>query len=167
MSLSYVTLCVWFEVRSRAHLRSVSPYLSTTEVRCLAADGFTIGAHGEDHIPLTALTETGFVQDVVRSCARIQEIVESGPVPYAFPFNGRQVSRAALRVIAESHDHVGLFFDTGGMAPDVREVVNRTVVDARRPLFRPAVSARTALKMAYVAEIVRCLRRRRRQTCQG
>jgi peptidoglycan/xylan/chitin deacetylase (PgdA/CDA1 family) len=146
-------ICARFGIDPDSFLRAARPYLSTAQIQRLGADGFTIGAHGRSHRPLASMTPAEVEIDVVESCGRIGRLAGGRSVPYAFPFNGRGVSRSLLRRIRESHPGVGLFFDTRGIAPDSADVINRVGLEGPRR-GRP-VSASLSLRRAYAAELKR------------
>jgi len=146
-------ICARLGVDPVAFLRAATPYLSSAEVLSLAADGFTIGAHGRSHVSLAAMAPADAETDIVDSCARIGRLVGSASVPYAFPFNGRGVSTALLSRVRKKHPHVGLFFDTQGMGADNADVINRIGLEG--PRLRRVISMPTAVRRAYVSEVKR------------
>ena len=152
-------ICARLGVDSNAFLRAASPYLSSAEVLSLAADGFTIGAHGRSHVPLASMTPAEVETDIAESCALIGSLVGSASVPYAFPFNGRGISPALLGRIRERHSHVGLFFDTQGMGTDSADVINRIGLEG--PRLRRVIAMPTAIRRAYLSELKRVVVRGR------
>jgi peptidoglycan/xylan/chitin deacetylase (PgdA/CDA1 family) len=159
-------ICARLGVDPDAFLRAAMPYLSTAEVLSLAGDGFTIGAHSRSHVLLASMTAPEAEADIVESCGRIGRLVGSASVPYAFPFNGRGVSRALLKRIREKHHHVGLFFDTQGMAADSADVINRIGLEG--PRSHRVVNLPTAIRRAYATELKRVvLGHRTRETRRG
>jgi peptidoglycan/xylan/chitin deacetylase (PgdA/CDA1 family) len=151
-------ICASLGVDAEAYLPGATPYLSTAEVRSLAADGFTIGAHGRSHLPLASMSPSDAEADIVESCAQVAALVRQPSVPYAFPFNGRGVSRALLRHVRGGHPQLGPFFDTQGIAEDSPDVINRIVVD-HWSRSDSATALPTAIRLAYARELVRPLRR--------
>ena len=157
-------VCARLGVDADAFLRAAMPYLSSEETLSLAADGFTIGAHSCSHVLLASMTPSDAEADIVESCALICKLVEREAVPYAFPFHGRGVSRALLRRIREAHQHVGLFFDTQGMAPDSMDVVRRIGLEG--PPSHSPMSVPMATRGAYAGELKRVvLGLAKRQRC--
>jgi peptidoglycan/xylan/chitin deacetylase (PgdA/CDA1 family) len=152
-------VCTSLGVDADAYLRDVRPYLSSTEVRSLAADGFTIGAHGRSHLLLASIAPSNAEADIVESCAQVADLVGQASVPYAFPFNGRGVSRALLRRIRDGHPQLGPFFDTQGLAEDSADVINRIVVDGWSR-SRVVTALPIAIRLAYARELARSHRRR-------
>jgi peptidoglycan/xylan/chitin deacetylase (PgdA/CDA1 family) len=159
------TFCAHLGIDPDAFLRTARPYLSSAEVLSLVADGFTIGAHSRSHVLLASMTPSEAEADIVESCAWIAKLVGSASVPYAFPFSGRGMSRALLRYIREHHHHVGLFFDTQGIAKDSSDVINRISVD--EPRSNRVVDLSLAVRRAYATEMKRVLVGPRTQETRG
>jgi peptidoglycan/xylan/chitin deacetylase (PgdA/CDA1 family) len=158
-------ICSRFGVDPDAFLSAVMPYLSSAEVVALAADGFTIGAHSRSHASLASLTQAEAEDDIVKSCASICGLVSSTSAPYAFPFNGRGVSRPFLKRIRANHAHVGHFFDTQGMGSDSADVINRIGLEG--PRLHRAIGMSTAIRRAYVGEMKRVVLGTRRRAVPG
>jgi len=138
-------------------LRTTRPYMTRAQVRSLAADGFTIGAHGTAHRLMGTMSDAEVLAEVLASTAAVSELVPARAVPFAFPFNGRGVSRDVLAVLRESSPQLGLFFDSTELARDADFVVNRLVVDdpAGAPARGSNLPAR--IRRAYARELVRPL----------
>ena len=107
-------------------LRTVRPYLTVSQLRALAADGFTIGAHGTSHQQLGLMTDAEARAEIIAACSAVAELVPAASVPFAFPFNGHGVSREMLQSLRRERPQIGLFFDSRQLAPDRDFVVNRT-----------------------------------------
>jgi peptidoglycan/xylan/chitin deacetylase (PgdA/CDA1 family) len=123
-------LCDLAQVDVAAYLVERRPYLTTDQVRQLAADGHKIGAHGASHIRLQSLKDPVKIErEIVSSCRRIQDIVGDDHVPFAFPYGGDGIDRALLADIRRRHDVVDLFCDTYELCRDHAFVVNRICGD--------------------------------------
>ncbi len=142
-------------------LRTVRPYLTSAQVRALAAAGFTIGAHGTSHRLLGTMSEAEAADEILTACGTVSALVTSPVVPFAFPFNGHDVNRDMLRSLRESNPQVGLFFDSRQLAPDREFVVNRLVVDDPKGATTNGSNLPARLRRAYGRELVRPLVRRR------
>jgi len=105
-------LCQILGVDTDLYLTRKRPYLTSGEIRDLAKDGFTIGAHGKTHRRLSLLPPEEREEEVVGSCRRIREITEQEFVPFAFPFDGRGLEPSWLRDILSRHRFVRGFFDS-------------------------------------------------------
>lgn len=158
-------ICSRLGVDPNAFLSTVRPYLSSTQVVALAADGFTIGAHSRSHAPLASLTQTEAEDDIVESCALVCGLVRSASAPYAFPFNGHGVSNALLKRVRANHSHVGRFFDTRGIGSDSADVINRIGLEG--PRLHRVLDMPTALRRAYVSELKRLVLGNHRRASSG
>ena len=144
-------------VDADAYLRTNAPYLTTAQVRGLARDGFTIGAHGLAHLRLYSMTPAEAEADIVSSCETVARMVDRPTVPYAFPFDGRGVSREMLRAVRSQHSHVGLFFDSRGLARDRDFVINRIVVDSPTRATHQVTNLPAYVRNAYAVELARAV----------
>src|SRR5438093_6572380 len=86
-----------------AYLRNRQPYLSTDQIRRLAAEGFTIGAPRRRHVPLGILSDSAARDEIVGSCRTIQGLTGRDRVPFAFPHSADGVSRLFLRSLVGAH----------------------------------------------------------------
>jgi peptidoglycan/xylan/chitin deacetylase (PgdA/CDA1 family) len=147
--------CALLGIDIEAFLRDIRPYMSRAQVRSLAADGFTIGAHGTAHHLMGAMTASEARAEILAACAATAAIVPAPVVPFAFPFNGRGVDRGMLQALRQSDPHIGVFFDSRNLAPDRDFVINRLVVDDPKGSTASASNLSGSLRRAYVNEIVR------------
>lgn len=147
--------CALLGVDIEAFLRNTRPYMSRAQVRALAADGFTIGAHGTAHHLMGAMTQGEARAEILAAAAATAEIVPAPVVPFAFPFNGRGVDRGMLQALRQSEPHIGVFFDSRNLAPDRDFVINRLVVDDPNGSTASTSNLSASLRRAYVNEIVR------------
>ena len=153
--------CDRLGVDTSRFLRTARPYLTYAQVRALATDGFTVGAHGTSHQMLGTMSEPGIEAEIVESCNTVSQLVSASVVPFAFPFGGHKVNRDMLRSLRESHPRVGLFFDSRQLAPDRDFIVNRLVVDDPRGAITNGSNLPARLRRAYGREMVRPLLRAR------
>jgi peptidoglycan/xylan/chitin deacetylase (PgdA/CDA1 family) len=112
-------------VDPQAYLAKVQPYQTAAQIRQLRADGFTIGAHSCSHRWLQDLSPDEARHEIVESCRIVRDITGQSTVPFAFPYFGGGLARTWLADIRNTHDFVGLFFDTDGLREDVPFVVQR------------------------------------------
>ena len=149
--------CSRLGIDTDEYLRTVRPYLTRAQVQALAADGFTIGAHGTSHQKLGTMTEPGARAEIIAACDAVSGLAPAPTIPFAFPFNGRGVSREMMRMLRESHPQVGLFFDSTELAAEPAFVVNRLVVDDPTGAGESGSNLPARIRRAYAREIVRPL----------
>jgi peptidoglycan/xylan/chitin deacetylase (PgdA/CDA1 family) len=151
-------VCTSLGVDTGRYLEERTPYLTTADIRDLAVAGFTIGAHGRQHVPLGALAEGAARDEILESCAAVRAMTGAEKVPFAFPHSGDGVDRDFLARLRAGHPHIGLLFDTRRLRSDVPFIVNRVTVDTPP---RPPGTSRIAreIKDAYVEALIGRLRR--------
>jgi peptidoglycan/xylan/chitin deacetylase (PgdA/CDA1 family) len=149
--------CVRLGVDTDEFLRIVRPYLTVTQLQALAADGFTIGAHGTSHQQLGLMTDAEARAEIIAACSAVAKLVPAASVPFAFPFNGHGVSRTMLQSLRSEHPEIGLFFDSRQLAADRDFVVNRLVVDDPHGSTPTASNLTARVRRAYARELVRPL----------
>ena len=124
------------------YLKCVQPYMSSSQIRGLAADGFLIGAHSVDHPLFSSISpEEQLLQvrdsvDYVRNKCGVED-------PYfAFPFNAGGVSEAVWEM---ARGQGPVLFGTGGCGHDLgRRLVERVTME--RPATARALANRALLK---------------------
>jgi peptidoglycan/xylan/chitin deacetylase (PgdA/CDA1 family) len=147
--------CELLGVDVEGFLRSKKPYMTRSQVQTLATDGFTIGAHGIAHHLIGAMTDSEARAEIVEASSAVMEVVGLPTVPFAFPFNGRNVSRDMLRTLRETSPRLGLFFDSMELARDQDFVVNRLVVDDPAGALQGRSNLPARIRRAYAREMVR------------
>jgi peptidoglycan/xylan/chitin deacetylase (PgdA/CDA1 family) len=151
-------VCAALGVDVRRHLEENTPYLTTGDIRDLAAAGFTIGAHGRRHLSIGSLDEAAARAEILESCAAVGSMTGADRVPFAFPHSADGVDRGFLARLRAGSPRVGLLFDTRQLRQDAPFIVNRLTVDA--PPERPGTSnLGRGIRDAYVAELIARLRR--------
>jgi peptidoglycan/xylan/chitin deacetylase (PgdA/CDA1 family) len=146
--------CRTLGVKVHTYLASASPYLTGGELKALANDGFTIGAHGTRHTHLGSLSESELRQEIITSCTAIANMVGSSEVPFAFPFNGNGVRRETLRSLRVANPYIGLFFDSRMLARDVDFILNRIVVDEPPRFGATRTNLPAFLRIAHIKELL-------------
>lgn len=122
--------CDLLGVDQLAYSRRRPIFMSSTQVQQLAADGFTVGAHGLNHRRLEGRPADEIERQIVASCTRIRELTGQSHVPFAFPYSGRRVDRKLLADIVSRHsDLIDLIFDSGSLRRDDGFIVNRVFAD--------------------------------------
>ena len=122
-------ICTLLEVDVAGYLQSQRPYLTSDEVRTLAAAGHTIGAHGRRHPKLNILPQAAQTEEIVESCRAVQALTGQDQVPFAFPFSGYGINRRYLAALQAKYPLVGTFFDSKGVRLDKAFVLNRIWAD--------------------------------------
>lgn len=124
------TACDLLDVDEQQYLADYRPYLTTTQIKQLADEGFTIGAHSLKHHIIGELeSEDQMRREVVESCRIIRDLTGAERVPFAFPFYGDGVDRGMLARLRREHDFIGLIFDTHKFRRDIPDVVHRVPAD--------------------------------------
>jgi len=122
-------LCDVLEIDIAKYLRIQKPFMTKKEIRTLASDGFTIGAHSKSHSLFYKLSEKDIEMEIVESCRIIHGITHEECVPFAFPFSGNGVNRKILNDIRSRNRYVGFYFDTNGIRQHKGEVLDRIWAD--------------------------------------
>jgi putative peptidoglycan lipid II flippase len=137
--------CELFGVDFAAYRANRQLFLSSSQVKQMVAEGFTIGAHGTNHRSLVGTPPQSIDREIVRSAQAIRDLTGQAHVPFAFPYEGRAIDRRILASIRARHPFIQLFFDSGGLHRDAPFLVNRIFADA------PSNSSRSNLAEAVKA----------------
>jgi peptidoglycan/xylan/chitin deacetylase (PgdA/CDA1 family) len=122
-------LCGRLGIDPENYVRGRRVYMSSEQVRALAADGFTIGGHGVRHQLMESLTREQMIHEIVASCSTIRDITGQEQVPFAFPYNGLNIDRGFLASVKREYPFIDLFFDSGMLRSEPSFVVNRVFAD--------------------------------------
>lgn len=123
-------ICLQLGVDPIGYARANPIFMTSDQVRQLALDGFTIGAHGLDHHLLEHLSIEEIEQEMVSSCLAVSEITKQKRVPFAFPYSGLAIDRDTIAGILRRNSIIELVFDSGCLRRDPRFIVNRVFNDA-------------------------------------
>jgi peptidoglycan/xylan/chitin deacetylase (PgdA/CDA1 family) len=99
------------------YLSASEPYLTTSQIRKLIHNGFTIGAHSVDHPLYSALSLEDQIKQTIDSVRFVRERYHLRYGLFAFPHSDHNVSRDYFCRIAES-GLVDLSFGTAGLIDD-------------------------------------------------
>jgi peptidoglycan/xylan/chitin deacetylase (PgdA/CDA1 family) len=122
--------CALLGIDPRAYSSRRPIFMTSGQVRQLAADGFTIGAHGLTHRCLEGRSPAEIEREIVASCTRIRELTGQRRVPFAFPYSGLGIDRGILGdILSRNGDLVDLLFDIGWLRRDAGFIVNRVFAD--------------------------------------
>lgn len=124
------TACSLLEVDAAAYSERRPIFMSTAQIRQLAADGFTVGAHGLNHRLLENCEPEAIEREIVASCSIVRDLTGQERVPFAFPHSGLAVGRKVISEILQRNPMVDLVFDSGCLRRDPRFIVNRVFTDS-------------------------------------
>jgi peptidoglycan/xylan/chitin deacetylase (PgdA/CDA1 family) len=148
-------LCARLEVDVEGFLATERPYLTTEQVRQMAAEGFTIGGHTRLHWHMGSTRgEDRIESEIVESCRVVAEITGAERVPFAFPYDAVGVDRAFLAGVLERNPFLGRLFGTGALSIDAPFMVNRMLADSPPAVGRGRSNLRGILSGAYLDELV-------------
>ncbi len=108
-----------------AFLAERQPYLTSSQIRQMQVEGFTIGAHTVTHRKLIDLSPDEIENEMAASCRAVQVIAGQAAVPFSFPHSAFGLDRRLLNAIRARHPEIGLLFDTKGLRNDVTFIHNR------------------------------------------
>ncbi len=122
--------CDVLAVTPSRYLDEHSPYLTRSQIRQIAAQGFTIGAHSTKHQNYERMSPAEVEEDVLSSCDVVCQLTGESSVPFAFPYGGLKLARPWLAELVRRHPRIEIFFDTGGLWQEVAFVVHRLGADS-------------------------------------
>lgn len=143
-------------------LEEQKPYMSLEQVKQLAKEGHTIGAHGSNHHEFQALEPEEVERQIVQSCEIIHGITGRSPVPFAAPFTLEGLDRDLLARIARKNPMVGVIYGTSGVKREPRGFLNRVVADNPAGPLHGATNLPHLLRRAYLAGLSDSLTTRKR-----
>lgn len=153
-------VCDMLPIDVAGYLRRCAPYLTTDQIRQLARDGFTIGAHSLTHPRLQDLPAHAEIErEIVTSCQIVRDMTGAEQVPFAFPHNGSGIDRAFLAEIRRRNSVVGLYFDSKQLQEDQPFVVQRIIGDAPRGARSRMSNLPYILRRLYIEQVRRATRR--------
>ncbi|TAE87943.1 MAG: polysaccharide deacetylase family protein [Bacteroidetes bacterium] len=91
------------EVDFNAYLKQHKPYLNTSQIQKLLADGFNIGAHSIDHPPFFELQEVDQIYQIETSMNWLTERFNLSYKYFSFPFTDWGLSARLFHYIYEKH----------------------------------------------------------------
>jgi peptidoglycan/xylan/chitin deacetylase (PgdA/CDA1 family) len=174
-------VCELLNIDCQRYLAERQPYLTCDEIKALAVDGFTIGAHSKSHTRLGQGKGSGpfcrngldqpqrslpgashksvlppfsdLASELVDSCRIIAELTGAERVPFAFPFSGDSVDRAQLAEIRQQNPVVDLMFDRRGFRPDADFIVHRIICDRPERTIPARSNVKQLFRRAYCNEL--------------
>ena len=122
--------CEHLGINQAEYLGQNPVYLTSEQIRQLAAEGFTVGAHGVSHIKLRLLSSQQQIEsEIVTSCDSIRQVTGQKKVPFAFPYTGNGLEVTFLADLVRRYEFIELFFDLRGLHRSPPLIVNRLWVD--------------------------------------
>jgi peptidoglycan/xylan/chitin deacetylase (PgdA/CDA1 family) len=142
-------LCEVFGIDVASYLERQKPYLSREQIRRLAEEGHSFGAHSLDHMRLQQLSESEQEREIGESCELVAQIIGKRPVHFAAPYTLEGLDRTRLLRLQSGLEGIGMIFGTGGFSPEPSGFFNRVVADDPRGA-RGASNLPILLRRAHV-----------------
>jgi peptidoglycan/xylan/chitin deacetylase (PgdA/CDA1 family) len=99
------------------YLKKQQPYLTSGQLKNLADNGFTIGAHSHNHPEFWTISEEQQMQEVKESMAVLQKIITQPLKTFAFPYADWGVTGNVLKALHEKNI-CDITFGTAGIKND-------------------------------------------------
>jgi peptidoglycan/xylan/chitin deacetylase (PgdA/CDA1 family) len=94
------------------------PYLTSEQIKSLADDGFTIGAHSHSHPEFWKISEKKQIDEIKKSMNLLEQWVNPSIKVFSFPFTDDGVPASVLRTIKKEHI-CDITFGTAGVKQDM------------------------------------------------
>ena len=148
-------LCALTAVDTAAFLRHQRPYMTSDQVRQMAAEGFTIGGHTRLHWQMGRTRGRDRVEyEIVESCRIAAELSGAKRVPFAFPYDASGVDREFLAGLLARNPQIGPLFGAHGLQPDESFLVNRMLADAPPRVGRARSNLGGLIMGGYLEEML-------------
>ncbi len=98
-------------------LAKQKPYLTSGQIKKLAGDGFSIGAHSHSHPEFWKITEEEQIGEVKKSMAQVKKLINPSVRAFSFPFTDSGVPARVLETI-KKENICDLTFGTAGVKND-------------------------------------------------
>lgn len=99
-------------------LESKKPYLSLSQIKDLAAKGFSFGAHSLDHPYYYQISETERLRQTRESISWVKQKLNLNYKAFSFPFNGLGVPKSFFETLVKENG-LDISFGTSGIKKDV------------------------------------------------
>ena len=143
-------ICSVLDLKIEEYLSENKPYLTESEIKDLANDGFTIGAHSLTHRKLTECSEKDIETEIVESCKQIGAITGGKSIPFAFPYNSSgSIDKHFLQELKNKYDIIGLFFRGGDLKKDSDIMIGRITADKPYQLNSNRSGLQRLIRRAY------------------
>lgn len=142
-------VCGILAINAGDFLGKTQPFLSSAQIRQLAAEGFTIGAHSCSHRRLDLIPARETYREIIVSCRTIMTLTGARHLPFAFPHHGRFIDRRMLERLIKENPFIDVMFDGRGFRDDIPFVFNRVWADAGGPRSSGRSNIPRILRRAY------------------
>ncbi len=94
-----------------------NPYLTSEQIKSLAENGFSIGAHSHNHPEFWQISEAAQIEEVKISMAHLEKLVKPAVKAFSFPFTDDGVPASVLETI-KNEQICDITFGTAGVKKD-------------------------------------------------
>lgn len=141
------------QVDFQEYLDEKQPYLTSSQVKGLIDQGFTIGAHSIDHPYYSTLSLAEQLEQTIVSVKQIREKFGLDYGAFAFPHNDNGVSQEFFQKVQES-GLIDITFGTGGMLDGGLRNHRQRI-----SLEKPLLTARELIAWQYTRKLYKRLKR--------
>ena len=152
-------LCDIMGICPSRYLKEEKPYLTQDQIRTLALENFTIGAHGVHHILLDLLNEAQAEKEIYESTQAVMSWLGIKSLPFAFAYHGQMVDKKFLSNMRRKYPFIDIFFDTQLLRKNEQFVVNRIWADNPNHAKENSSNIPVLLKQAYMDCLVDALQK--------
>lgn len=99
-------------------LNAKKPYLTSKQIKAMAANGFTFGAHSHNHPEFWTIPGEEQIAEIKESMLYLKKLVNPHVKAFAFPFTDWRVSEKVLKTI-QNEKICDLTFGTAGLKKDI------------------------------------------------
>ncbi len=137
----------------RDYLRKDKPYLTLHEIKNLATQGFTIGAHSVSHPNLSYIPSEDAIKEICNSLDWVQENIPNQPRLFSFPFTDHGLpARVYDYFFSQNPLLVDCMFGTAGLKPAWSEKLRHRI-----PMEVPGRNAREVLGGEMLLYAAKCI----------
>ena len=105
------------EIDFNEFLEKSKPYLTSNQIKNLAGDGFTIGAHSHTHPEFWKITVKDQIKEVKLSMEKVEKLVKPAVRSFSFPFTDSGVQSEVLETL-KNENICDVTFGTAGVKHD-------------------------------------------------
>jgi peptidoglycan/xylan/chitin deacetylase (PgdA/CDA1 family) len=138
-------IALLLDVDFQEYLKTKKPYLTTTELKEMQKQGFSIGAHSINHLPFQHLDETEQIRQALESCTYVKETFQEPAAYFSFPFSDEGIPVSFFKAIRDKIDLsfgiTGIHIQHGGRhlgridmeknGRNAREIINKAFLKYR------------------------------------
>lgn len=138
-----------FQIPYQQWQAEYQPYMNIGQIKKLASDGFSIGAHSIDHPPFSQITADHQVEQIAQSVDCVNAICCSSTCAFSFPFHDLNVEESTWDYI-EKANTIEMTFGVSGIKSSKRSNHFHRIAMEDTDL-----SAKNRIKSAFVASKIR------------